>query len=314
MSTSNSNNSKAKNGEDTPLNGSKKDKETQGQDDNTGNRILPVANDEDGHKTSGDYLKSIVYGGLDGILTAFAVVTSSAGADLKPQVVLILGISSLFAEAVSMGICDTISTMSYTEHVQHEARREEWEFDNFAEGEISEMVDLYVNRGLPREKAEIVITTMAKYRDFFISVMVLEELELKIPDPNDNAYKDGFVTFASFLLFGSSPIIGYVIVPLFMPSADADLLLGIAFFTTSIALFGLGVFKSGFTAMPWWKSGMEFLFLGSIVALSSYYISAGMSKMLEETAKSSSHSLIENMNNNNNMMEENHDGRLLRFI
>lgn len=50
-----------------------------------------------------EYLKSIVYGGLDGIITTFATVTSTAGAELSAAVIVILGISHLFADGLSMG-------------------------------------------------------------------------------------------------------------------------------------------------------------------------------------------------------------------
>ena len=41
----------------------------------------------------------------------------------------------------------------------------------YPEGEIEEMVDLYVQRGLPRDKAIEVVATMAKYKDFFLDLM-----------------------------------------------------------------------------------------------------------------------------------------------
>jgi hypothetical protein len=48
------------------------------------------------------HLKSIVYGGLDGIITTFATVTSVAGADLSPLLVLVFGIAHLIADGLSM--------------------------------------------------------------------------------------------------------------------------------------------------------------------------------------------------------------------
>ena len=42
-------------------------------------------------------MKSIVYGGLDGIVTTFAIVAGASGGSLSPQVVLILGISNVIA-------------------------------------------------------------------------------------------------------------------------------------------------------------------------------------------------------------------------
>ena len=46
---------------------------------------------EDGHQTEGGFLKPIIFGGLDGILTSFAIVAGAAGGRLDPSVVLILG-------------------------------------------------------------------------------------------------------------------------------------------------------------------------------------------------------------------------------
>lgn len=59
---------------------------------------------EEGHSDAGDYIKQIIYGGIDGIITSFATVTSVAGADLSNGVILVLGISHLFADGIAMGM------------------------------------------------------------------------------------------------------------------------------------------------------------------------------------------------------------------
>jgi DNA damage-binding protein 1 len=46
---------------------------------------------EEGHQSEGGFLKPIIFGGLDGILTSFAIVAGAAGGRLDPSVVLILG-------------------------------------------------------------------------------------------------------------------------------------------------------------------------------------------------------------------------------
>lgn len=62
---------------------------------------------ESGHAgDAGEYIKSIVYGGLDGIITTFATVTSVAGAEFSAAVIVVLGISHLFADGLSMGMGD----------------------------------------------------------------------------------------------------------------------------------------------------------------------------------------------------------------
>lgn len=76
--------------------------------------------------SSGKYIKSIVYGGLDGILTTFAVVSSVAGAHLANSVVVIVGIANLFADGIAMGIGDFLSSSAETYFAQMERKREAW--------------------------------------------------------------------------------------------------------------------------------------------------------------------------------------------
>ena len=51
---------------------------------------------------------------------------------------------------------------------------------------------------------------MAKYKKLFIEVMVREELGLLIPDPKESPTMSGFITFISFFVFGSIPLLCYV--------------------------------------------------------------------------------------------------------
>ena len=49
-----------------------------------------VPSEERHMKEGGQYIKAIVFGGLDGIITTFAVVASVAGADLSTKIVIIM--------------------------------------------------------------------------------------------------------------------------------------------------------------------------------------------------------------------------------
>ena len=115
------------------------------------------------HSQVGGHIKSIVFGGMDGIITTFAVVAGAVGGGLGTEVILILGFSSVFADAVSMGVGDALSTKSENEYILMEKAREKWELDNNPKGEIEEMIDLYVNKGMSKEDATECINRMAKY-------------------------------------------------------------------------------------------------------------------------------------------------------
>ena len=42
------------------------------------------------------------------------------------------------------------------------------------------MIEIYMNRGMSKEDATLVIETMAKYKDFFVDTMMQQELELQV--------------------------------------------------------------------------------------------------------------------------------------
>ena len=95
------------------------------------------------HNEAGGMVKTIVFGGLDGILTSFAIVAGAVGAHLTPVAVLAMGVSNVLADAMSMGVGEYLSSRSYNSYVLREKEREAWELDNHPEGEIEEMVELF---------------------------------------------------------------------------------------------------------------------------------------------------------------------------
>ena len=58
------------------------------------------------------YLRDLIYGANDGIITTFAVVAGVAGAALSPRVVIILGVANLIADGFSMAASNYLSIRS----------------------------------------------------------------------------------------------------------------------------------------------------------------------------------------------------------
>jgi VIT1/CCC1 family predicted Fe2+/Mn2+ transporter len=55
------------------------------------------------------YVKELVYGANDGIVTTFAVVSGVVGGGLSARVVVVVGLASLFADGFSMAASDYLS-------------------------------------------------------------------------------------------------------------------------------------------------------------------------------------------------------------
>jgi len=88
--------------------------------------------------------KSIVFGGLDGVITTFSIVAAVAGASLPPQTAILMGFSNLIADALSMGLGDFLSSKAELEFELAESSREKAEFVSSPAAEIHEHAQLLV--------------------------------------------------------------------------------------------------------------------------------------------------------------------------
>jgi vacuolar iron transporter family protein len=59
------------------------------------------------------YVRELIYGATDGIITTFAVVAGVAGGGLSLRVVLIIGAANLIADGLSMAVGNYLSIRSH---------------------------------------------------------------------------------------------------------------------------------------------------------------------------------------------------------
>lgn len=218
-----------------------------------------------------DYLKSIVFGGLDGIITTFAIVSASAGGDFGPSFILMMGFANLIADGISMGFGDFLSSKAELDYAKLEYERESWEVDNGLEGEINEMVEIFTEKGMSKDEATEVITIFSRHKKMFVDLMMVEELGIMPPDPADSPAKAGVVTMLSFFAFGSIPLWFYIG---FYAAGweDKNTMFAIACVSTGISIFLLGFFKAFFTHQNKLLSGFGMLLNGTFAALSAFLI------------------------------------------
>ena len=76
------------------------------------------------HIKAGEYIKSAVYGGLDGLITTLSIALSGIGSNNGAAIVVALGLSSLVADGLSMAIADYLATKTDQEYMKEEEKRE----------------------------------------------------------------------------------------------------------------------------------------------------------------------------------------------
>ena len=130
------------------------------------------------------YLGEMVYGGLDGIITTFAVVSGVAGAQLGTPVILILGLANLLADGFSMATGAYLSTKSEHEYYRKEWEREAYEVEHFPDGERAELQEVYVNRGYTDEEARQLVEIQSREPNRWVKAMMIDELGMMEDESN----------------------------------------------------------------------------------------------------------------------------------
>lgn len=218
--------------------------------------------------TSHQYIGDMVYGGLDGIVTTFAVVSGVAGAELGAGIILILGLANLLADGFSMASGAYLSSKSEREYYQHERNRESWEVEHFPEGEKAELVHVYESSGYSRADAEKLVEIQSQDKERMVDAMMVHELGL-LPDER-RPILSALATFVSFLIAGSVPLLVYL-VNLFTPVAP-EVSFPVSLALSGLALFVLGAAKVFVTARNWFRSGIEMLAVGGLAAGVAYLV------------------------------------------
>lgn len=221
------------------------------------------------------YVKSIVFGGLDGIITTFSIVAAAVGASLSAEVVLMMGFANLLSDGISMGLGDYLSESAEIQYIHSERERERWEMQNVPEMELNEMVQIYEEKGVSKDDAATMMITMMKYPDLFLDHMMVMELGLMTPDENENPAKNGLITFGSFVLFGSVPMWVY----LMMWSSnynDAGGMFGVACGFTALTMFALGATQARITKQGWVRTGLMMMTNGCLAAAAAYLVGWGL--------------------------------------
>jgi VIT1/CCC1 family predicted Fe2+/Mn2+ transporter len=152
------------------------------------------------------YIRDLVYGANDGIITTFAVVAGVAGGSLSTTAVLVVGAANLAADGVAMGVGNLLAIRAHESALAADGR----------------------------------------------------------PEEETYPWKHGMATLIAFVGAGAVPLLPYM-----MPAAAGGRLLWSSVFTMA-ALFGVGVARAAVTQDRWWRTGLEMLMLGGVVAAAAY--------------------------------------------
>lgn len=162
------------------------------------------------------YLGQIVYGGNDGIVTTFAIVSSfaGAGADGAARVgaiaVLLFGLANLFADAVAMGLGAYLSDRSQREVFRRQRRAALDRIRHDPDRVARDMHALLARHGVGDDDARHMSAILGRNPAMMADLALCYDQGATDPGAGSPAGR-AVVTFLSFLALGSIPIIPFVL-------------------------------------------------------------------------------------------------------
>ncbi|MBV1895014.1 MAG: VIT1/CCC1 transporter family protein [Rhodobacteraceae bacterium] len=205
-------------------------------------------------------LRDLVYGGIDGSVTTFAIVAGVAGAGLSPFVIVAMGLANVLADGFSMAAGNYSGTKAERDNMARIRAIEEHHIDLYPDGERREVFEILSQKGLTGTVLEDATDAITANRESWINLMLEGEYGLSKADPNP--MRAAIATFAAFLVAGLIPLLPFLLAfeQAFVASA----------WLTMFVFFVIGALKSVWSVAPWWRSAAETVLIGGLAAAIAY--------------------------------------------
>ncbi len=238
-------------------------------DDMTGQQpaseLDKILKSEKWHVHAGGWIGQAIYGINDGLGAAFGVVSGVAGATAaNSQFVLLSGLATAIASALSMGSGAYLATKSEREVYEAELGREQREIEMHPEEEQEEMELFYQLKGFKPEEAKLLASRLSEQPEQLLKTLAHEELglsEQSFPNPLKSA-------ISAMIATGVGAIIP--VLPFFFLTGLTAVI--VSFVISTLAHFVVGASKTIVTGRSWVVSGAEMTVVGLGEAIITYCI------------------------------------------
>lgn len=218
-----------------------------------------------GESPVGDFM----LGGIDGVVTTFAIIAGSAGGHLSSSTVIILGIANLLADGFSMAVSNYVGTRARQEEVSQSRADEDWQIDAFPEGERSEIREIFAGKGFSGETLEEIVEVITSDRKVWVETMMAEEL--KMSEMSARPVRAALTTFFAFALCGLFPLL-----PFLLGIGDFETMFGASAALGVVTFIALGAGKGRLVGRPALQSALQTLAIGSVAAILAYGAGSGL--------------------------------------
>lgn len=226
-------------------------------------RLSKPTGEADEHSAVRNYVRDLILGFNDGLVSVYAIVAGVAGAGLATGQIAIAGLAAATAGALSMGLGEYISTKSQTEYYAAEAQREREHIRKFPALEREELHEMLEKKDYPPALVAPLAAHIMADEDRFVDFMMREEFGVGEESERSPFVAMGIVMLA-FVVGAILPLIPFLLGIGEMTGLLAASALSIA------GLFVAGGLKAKTSGLAAWRSGLEMTVLGVLAAAITY--------------------------------------------
>jgi VIT1/CCC1 family predicted Fe2+/Mn2+ transporter len=212
----------------------------------------------------GGSLRAAVFGINDGLVSNFSLVMGFAGAEAKPEYILLAGVAGLLAGSFSMAAGEYVSVSAQRELFEQQIAMEKQELEMSPKEEEEELALIYQAKGIPEDDAHLMARRIVENPRTAIDTLAREELGLD-PSQLGSPWVAAGSSFVAFILGAIVPVLPY----LFTAGTTAWTLSGLL---SCLALFSVGALISIFTARGPLVSGLRMLAIGLLASAITYSV------------------------------------------
>jgi vacuolar iron transporter family protein len=209
-------------------------------------------------------LRAAVFGVNDGLVSNFSLVMGFAGADAKPEYLLLAGIAGLLAGSFSMAAGEFVSMRAQRELFEQQIAMEKQELEMSPKEEEEELALIYQAKGIPEDEAHALARRIVENPHTAIDTLAREELGL---DPSELG-SPWVAAVSSFLAFVAGALVP--VLPYLFTSGHGAWIASAAL--SCLALFAVGALVSIFTARGPIISGVRMLGIGLLASGITYSV------------------------------------------
>jgi vacuolar iron transporter family protein len=210
--------------------------------------LIPLEQIHEQHPHGGDWLREIVFGLNDGLVTT--LVFLMAVSEIAPGRLLLVVLGEVMAGGISMALGGYLSAQTAKQIIEQRIATERYEIEHEPEEERAELVNIYQHKGFTGPLLQHVVNHLTANKERWHQAMIHDELGV-VEDTRINPWSEGGQVGISFVVGGLIPTLPVL---LSLPQARWW-----AYGFTALTALGLGAMKARYTRQGPVRAGLEFL-------------------------------------------------------